>query len=30
MLMGRSGAAYEALILLTEMTERYSTQAPAR
>jgi hypothetical protein len=29
MLMGRSGAAYEALILLTEMAERYSSQAAA-
>lgn len=29
MLMGRSGAAYEALILLTEMAERYSAQAAA-
>ncbi|HLW93428.1 MAG TPA: AIPR family protein [Roseiarcus sp.] len=27
MLMGRSGAAYEALTLLTEMAERYSEQA---
>ena len=26
MLMGRSGAAYEALMLLTEMAERYSEQ----
>jgi hypothetical protein len=26
MLMGRSGAAYEALMLLTEMPERYSAQ----
>jgi hypothetical protein len=29
MLMGRSGAAYEALILLTEMAERYSEAATA-
>lgn len=29
MLMGRSGAAYEALMILTEMAERYSTQATA-
>ncbi len=29
MLMGRSGAAYEALILLTEMAERYSEQVRA-
>lgn len=29
MLMGRSGAAYEALILLTEMAERYSEQVKA-
>jgi hypothetical protein len=29
MLMGRSGAAYEALILLTEMAERYSAQTVA-
>jgi hypothetical protein len=27
MLMGRSGAAYEALMILTEMAERYSAQA---
>jgi hypothetical protein len=27
MLMGRSGAAYEALTTLTEMAERYSAQA---
>ena len=27
MLMGRSGATYEALILLTEMAERYSEAA---
>jgi hypothetical protein len=26
MLMGRSGAAYEALMILTEMAERYSAQ----
>ena len=29
MLMGRSGAAYEALMTLTEMAERYSAQAAA-
>lgn len=29
MLMGRSGAAYEALMTLTEMAERYSAQAMA-
>jgi AIPR protein len=29
MLMGRSGAAYEALMILTEMAERYSAQAAA-
>jgi hypothetical protein len=29
MLMGRSGAAYEALLMLTEMAERYSAQAAA-
>jgi hypothetical protein len=29
MLMGRSGAAYEALILLTEMAERYSNEMAA-
>ncbi len=29
MLMGRSGAAYEALMTLTEMAERYSAQAVA-
>lgn len=29
MLMGRSGAAYEALMLLTEMAERYSAHAAA-
>lgn len=29
MLMGRSGAAYEALMSLTEMAERYSNLAPA-
>jgi hypothetical protein len=29
MMMGRSGAAYEALMLLTEMAERYSAQAAA-
>jgi hypothetical protein len=29
MLMGRSGAAYEALILLTEMAERYSNEMTA-
>jgi hypothetical protein len=29
MLMGRSGAAYEALMTLTEMAERYSTAAAA-
>ena len=29
MLMGRSGAAYEALLILTEMAERYSEQATA-
>jgi hypothetical protein len=29
MLMGRSGAAYEALMTLTEMAERYSAQATA-
>jgi hypothetical protein len=29
MLMGRSGAAYEALMILTEMAERYSAQATA-
>jgi hypothetical protein len=29
MLMGRSGAAYEALMMLTEMAERYSAQAAA-
>lgn len=27
MLMGRSGSAYEALMILTEMADRYSTQA---
>lgn len=30
MLMGRSGQAYEALMTLTEMAERYSAQATAR
>ena len=29
MLMGRSGAAYEALMILTEIAERYSAQAAA-
>ena len=29
MLMGRSGGAYEALMILTEMAERYSAQAAA-
>jgi hypothetical protein len=29
MLMGRSGAAYEALMILTEMAERYSAQSAA-
>jgi AIPR protein len=29
MLMGRSGAAYEALMILTEMAERYSAEAAA-
>jgi hypothetical protein len=29
MLMGRSGAAYEALMTLTEMAERYSAHAAA-
>ena len=29
MLMGRSGAAYEALMTLTEMAERYSAEGAA-
>jgi hypothetical protein len=29
MLMGRSGAAYEALMILTEMAERYSAEMKA-